>query len=143
MARPRDADRLDLIERLLDELRERGPGVVILVEGDRDVTALHALAVPEPIIKINLGASLLNLCETIAPEYEAFVLLMDWDKKGKELTTRLEELLRSTGAVVDVTFRRRLRAALPYQIHDVESLDGHVTRLRNAVGVKERRPPTR
>ena len=141
MSRNRDADRLDTVERLLDELREREPRVAILVEGDRDVAALRTLMVPDPIVKINIGVSLLNFCENIAREYEAFIILMDWDKKGKELATRLEELLRSTGAKVDVNFRRRLGGALPYQIHDVESLDGHVERLRNAVGVKDRRPP--
>ncbi len=140
MSRSRDADRLELVERLLDELRDREPLVAILVEGDRDVVALRALGVPEPIVKINVGASLLNFCENIVREYEAFIILMDWDKKGKELARRLEELLRSTGAKVDVTYRRRLGAALPYQIHDVESLDGHVERLHNAVGVKDRRP---
>lgn len=141
MTRLHDVDRLDLVERLLDELREREPLVAILVEGDRDVAALRTLGTPEPIVKINIGASLLNFCETIAREYEGFIILTDWDKKGKELATRLEELLRSTGAKVDATYRRRLGAALPYQIHDVESLDGHVERLRNAVGVKQRRPP--
>jgi 5S rRNA maturation endonuclease (ribonuclease M5) len=141
MTRMLDSDRLELLSRLLDELRTREPMMAILVEGDRDVAALQALKVPDPIVKINVGASLLNFCETVAREYGGFIILTDWDRKGRELATRLEALLRSTGARVDVDFRVRMRAALPYQIHDVEALDGHVARLRRAVGVKDRRPP--
>ncbi len=142
MTRSRDQDRLVFMERLLDELRERETDVAIIVEGVRDVASLDALGVPEPIIKINVGLSLLNFCESVAMEYASFIILTDWDRKGKQLAVRLEELLRSTGAEVDVTFRRRLGGALPYQIHDVESINGHVERLRNAVGAMERRPPT-
>ena len=142
MTRSRDQDRLDFIERLLDELREREAGAAIIVEGFRDVASLEALGVPGPIIKINVGLSLLNFCESVAREFVSFIILTDWDRKGKQLAVRLEELLRSTGAQVDGTFRRRLGGALPYQIHDVESISGHVERLRNAVGVNGRRPPT-
>ncbi len=142
MTRSRDQDRLDFIERLLDELREREAGVAIIVEGSRDVASLEALGVPGPIIKINVGLSLLNFCESFAKEFATFIILTDWDRKGKQLAVRLEELLRSTGTQVDGTYRRRLGGSLPYQIHDVESISGHVERLRNAVGVKERRPPS-
>ena len=141
MTRSRDQDRLDNIERLLDELREREADVAIIVEGFRDVASLEGLDVPGPIIKINVGSSLLNFCESVAREYASFIILTDWDRTGKQLAVRLEELLRSTGAEVNVIFRRRLGGSLPYQIHDVESIYGHVERLRKAVGIKERRPP--
>ena len=134
MAKPKVEERLRLIEDILDELRERDPGTAILVEGDRDVTSLTALGVPGPILKINVGSSMLNLCETLAKEHPAFVVLMDWDRKGKQLAARLETLLASTGVQVDMTFWRRLGRVLPYQIHEVESLDSHVERLRAEVG---------
>jgi 5S rRNA maturation endonuclease (ribonuclease M5) len=133
MSPSRDQDRLVAIERVLDELRDRPPEAAIIVEGDRDVSALEALGVPHPIVKLNLGVSLLNLCEDLARKYEAFIILTDWDKKGSQLAKRLEELFRTTGVKVDPTTRRRLGGTLPYQIHDVESLSGHVERLRNAV----------
>ena len=135
MSSSRDRDRLEALERVLDELRERGPGVAIIVEGDRDVISLRALKVPPPIIKLNQGVSLLNLCEDLAREYKAFIVLTDWDRKGGQLARHLERHFRSTGAAVDVDTRRRLKMTLPYQIHDIESLDGHVERLRAAVQV--------
>ena len=98
--------------------------------------ALAALGVPGPVLKINVGASILNFCESIANEHTAFVVLTDWDKKGQQLASRLERLLTSTGAPVDMTFWRRLGRILPYQIHEVESLDSHVARLRAEVGLR-------
>jgi 5S rRNA maturation endonuclease (ribonuclease M5) len=133
MTTTRDRVRLEALERVLDELREREPGVAIIVEGDRDVASLRALGVPPPIIKLNRGVSLLNLCEDLAREHAAFIVLTDWDRKGGQLARHLERHFRSTGASVDVDTRRRLKMTLPYQIHDIESLDGHVMRLRAAV----------
>ncbi|UCC94068.1 MAG: DNA primase [Thermoplasmata archaeon] len=138
MTTSRDRERLESVERVLDELRERDPGVAIIVEGHRDVASLTGLGVPPPIIKLNQGVSLLNLAEDLAREYDAFIVLTDWDRKGGQLASRLEAHFRSTGASVDVDTRRRLKMTLPYQIHDIESLQGHVERLRAAVHVKDR-----
>jgi 5S rRNA maturation endonuclease (ribonuclease M5) len=137
MSTSKDRDRLESLERVLDEMREREPGVAIIVEGDRDVVSLTALGVPPPIIKLNQGVSLLNLCEDLAREYKSFIVLTDWDRKGGQLAKHLERHFRATGAAVDVDIRRRLKMTLPYQIHDIESLDGHVERLRSTVHMDE------
>lgn len=138
MSSQRDRERLESLEKVLDELREREPGVAIIVEGVRDVASLEALGVPPPIIKLNQGVSLLNLCEDLAREYDAFIVMTDWDRKGGQLARHLERHFRSTGARVDVDTRRRLKMTLPYQIHDIESLDGHVKRLRAVVRAEGR-----
>jgi len=140
MSAPRDRDRLEALETILDELRERDPGVAIIVEGDRDVAALTALGVPPPIVKINQGISLLNLCEDLIRTHRSFIILTDWDRKGGQLARHLERHFQASGVNIDVTTRRRLRRALPYQIHDIESLDGHVNRLRAAVRIVAGRP---
>jgi 5S rRNA maturation endonuclease (ribonuclease M5) len=123
----------------LDELRHRGPATAIIVEGDRDVEALEYLEVPGPIVKLNKGVSLLDFCETIAREYPSFILLTDWDPKGKELVTRLEGHLITTGATVDTALRKRLGGLVRFEIQDVEGLDKHIDRLRQAAGVDRRR----
>ena len=140
MSLNRDRERLECVERVLDELREREPGVVIIVEGKRDVRSLEALGVPDPVLKLNRGVSLLNLCEGLAREYRDFVVLTDWDRKGGQLAWHLERNLRNIGARVDMDTRRRLKKCLPYQIHDIESLSGHVERLRSVVQVDGRGP---
>jgi 5S rRNA maturation endonuclease (ribonuclease M5) len=128
---PRERERLEAIERILQELVERDPNCAIIVEGDRDVTALRGLEIPGPLEKLNVGSSLLNFCEDMARRYDSFILLTDWDPKGEELAKRLEQYLVTAGTSVDVTLRRRLGRLLPYRIHEVESLDGHVTRMRS------------
>ena len=140
MSLNRDRERLECVEKVLDELREREPGVAIIVEGARDVASLEGLGVPHPVIKLNLGVSMLNLCEGLAREYGSFIVLTDWDRKGGQLAWHLERNFRAIGTKVDMDLRRRLKMCLPYQIHDIESLLGHVERLRTAVQVDGRGP---
>jgi 5S rRNA maturation endonuclease (ribonuclease M5) len=139
VTRSKPGDRLDAIERILEELGSRGPRTVVLVEGDRDLMALRTLKVPEPMEKINTGVSLLNFCEGLANEFEAFVILTDWDPKGEQLANRLGELLTSTGTRVDLETRKRLGRLVRFEIQDVEALDSHIQRLRVAAGVESRR----
>ncbi|NIP34634.1 MAG: topoisomerase [Thermoplasmata archaeon] len=140
MSLSRDRERLECVEKVLDELREREPEVAIIVEGARDLASLEALGVPPPVLKLNRGQSLLNLCEELARSYGSFVVLTDWDRKGGQLAWHLERNFRGIGAKVDMDTRRRLKRCLPYQIHDIESLHGHVSRLRSVVQLDGRGP---
>lgn len=132
--------RLEAIEEVLEALRERGPDSVILVEGDRDVVALQRLGVPEPIVKLNLGESLLNVCESLARQYPTIVVLTDWDSKGNELASKVKALLEGTVARVDLGPRDRLNRLLRPEVREVEAIDSLVVRLRRAVGTEARRP---
>ena len=129
---PRERERLEAIERVLEELRVRDPRVAIIVEGNRDLVSLKNLKVPEPIVKLNVGSSLLNFCEEAAREYDGLIILTDWDPKGEQLAKRLEQYLGTTGVPVDIELRRRLGRLLPFRLHEVESLASHVERLRRA-----------
>ncbi len=133
--------RLEAIEEVLEALRERGPDAVILVEGDRDVVALQRLGVPDPIVKLNLGESLLNLCETLARRYPTIIVMTDWDSKGNELASKVTSLLEGTVARVDLGPRDRLDRLLRPEVREVEAIDSLVVRLRRAVGTEARRPP--
>jgi dTMP kinase len=138
MSTVRNKERLECVERVLDELRVRENGVAIIVEGDRDVVSLEALGVPPPVLKLNVGVSMLNLCEDLARKYREFIVLTDWDRKGGQLAGHLVRNFRSTGVRVDMDTRRRLKMCLPYQIHDIESLAPFVQRLRAKVQVEDR-----
>jgi len=133
-------ERLDAIEGLLEELRDRGPDVAVLVEGDRDLAALKALEVPGPLVKVNVGESLLNLCERISDRFEGFVLLTDWDATGSELAGKLRTYLESAGCDVDVSVRNRLGALVRHETREVEALPSHISRLRARAGADSRRP---
>ena len=140
MSRRPPAERLEAIEGLLEELRDRGPEVAVLVEGDRDLAALRTLEVPGPLIKVNVGESLLNLCERISGRFDGFVLLTDWDAKGSELAGKLRTYLESAGCDVDVSVRNRLGALVRYETREVEALPSHLSRLRARAGTDQRRP---
>ena len=76
---------LDDLEKLLLELREENKKVPILVEGDKDIEALHRLEIPGKIISVNAGMSLTDFCDWIANRYDSIIILTDWDRRGGQL----------------------------------------------------------
>ena len=139
MTSGRTKRRLEAIEVVLEGLRERDAHTAILVEGDRDVRALGDLGVPGPIVKLNAGESLLNMCESLARRYDAIVLLTDWDTKGEQLAMRLRANLERTAVRVDTLPRERLGRLVRPEVSAVEALAPLVERLRRAVGTEARR----
>ncbi len=139
MTGTRTERRLEAIEVVLEGLRERDARTAILVEGERDVRALEALDVPGPIVKLNAGESLLNMCESLARRYDAIVLLTDWDAKGEELAGKLKANLARAAVRVDALPRERLGRLVRPEVSAVEALASLVLRLRRAVGTEARR----
>ena len=139
MTGSRTERRLERIEEVLEVLRERDARAAILVEGERDVRALELLGVPGPIVKLNAGESLLNMCELLARRYGAIVLLTDWDAKGEELAGRLKANLERSAVRVDTGPRDKLGRLARPEVSAVEELAALVVRLRRAVGTEARR----
>jgi len=139
MTGSRTERRLEGIEAVLEGLRERDARTAILVEGERDVRALDALGVPGPIVKLNAGESLLNMCESLARQYDTVVLLTDWDSKGEELALKLKVNLERAAVRVDTHPRERLGRLARPEVSAVEELSSLVLRLRRAVGTEARR----
>jgi dTMP kinase len=81
-------DRWDAEERLrqlglvLDELAERPPHCVILVEGRRDVGGLNLLGVHGEMIQVQTRDGILHVAEQLALEGKQAIILTDWDRKG-------------------------------------------------------------
>ncbi|MEM2935339.1 MAG: hypothetical protein QXF32_03145 [Candidatus Thermoplasmatota archaeon] len=60
----REEENLWNIERTLEELKEKNRSIPIIVEGEKDVKALHDLDIKGEIITIH--GKLPNLCDEIA-----------------------------------------------------------------------------
>ncbi len=73
---------LEVLEKMLKELREENITVPILVEGDKDTAALRRLGMNGTIVSVNVGMSLISFCDMIARQYTEIILLMDWDRRG-------------------------------------------------------------
>ena len=90
-----DEQKLQELEETLVELREENKTVPIIVEGDKDITALRRLEMIGEIIRFNKGQSVSNFCDTIAQKYQKIILLTDWDWRGGRLGSSIKKHLEN------------------------------------------------
>jgi 5S rRNA maturation endonuclease (ribonuclease M5) len=131
-----DAERLDMLDELLEELAE-APGPII-VEGRRDTKALRSLGVRGEIIELNQGVGIVEFCESVARAHREVILLTDWDAKGGKLFRALADCFKSLDVKADSDFRRKLARLARKGAKDVEGVPGFLLWLveRNGAGLK-------
>jgi 5S rRNA maturation endonuclease (ribonuclease M5) len=121
---------LDALEELITALKDAsGQGAAIVVEGRRDEMALRSLGIEGPVILASRRPAL-DLAEEAAESYSEIILLTDWDSKGDEMASTIEQHLRCTPAHIDLEIRSRLKKLVKKEIKDVESLGVYVERMR-------------
>jgi 5S rRNA maturation endonuclease (ribonuclease M5) len=101
------AQRLDELDRLLDELRQTNRTVPVLVEGPRDEAALRTLGLTGEIRTLHGPDPVIEEADRLARERDAVIVLTDWDRTGGTLARRLRENL-SGRLRADFDVRRRL-----------------------------------
>ena len=124
---------LKLLERLTTELTK---GTPIIVEGRNDVNALHELDLEGDIISAkSSGKSFLDvLCEVERREKREVILLMDFDRQGKEWTNRLARRLEEMRIKPNLLFWKRLLSLVGHDVKDIEGLATYLETLRKKVG---------
>jgi 2,5-diamino-6-(ribosylamino)-4(3H)-pyrimidinone 5'-phosphate reductase len=122
----RFAKLLDTLARLVEENEE----VPVIVEGRRDVESLRALGAGGELIPLHTGGTLVEFCETLGRRTERAILLLDWDREGRELHETVRRSLTLAGVEVDDTFRESLKRWVNAQLKDVESLAPYIERGR-------------
>ena len=90
-----DAEILEEIEELLDELRQENTTIPIIVEGDKDVAALRRLELTGEVIRFNKGQSVSDFCDDIAQKYQKIIVLTDWDWRGGRLGSSIKKQLEN------------------------------------------------
>jgi len=118
--------------QLLDRLAEMSAkGVPIIVEGQKDIEALHALDVKGDIISAKTsGRCFLDVLSEVGKrgKREAIVL-MDFDRRGKEWTKRLTKHLEEMRVKPNLFFWRKLQDLVGRDVKDVEGLATYMTTL--------------
>jgi len=99
---------LENLEKALSELIDENRNIPIVVEGDKDIQALHKLEVNGIIISVNSGVSLTDFCDTLAQDYKDIIILTDWDRKGGYLCHTIMKNLE--GRVKCNTYYRKVFA---------------------------------
>jgi dTMP kinase len=123
-------ERLERLEKLVEELHYRSLDTPIVVEGLRDVAALKKLGVTKNVVPLNKGSSVIAFSEDIAKEFSKAVILTDWDRKGGHLARLLLEALTGTDVKVDTDIRAKIVMLSKKEIRDIESLPSLLSRLR-------------
>jgi 5S rRNA maturation endonuclease (ribonuclease M5) len=133
-----DAERLELLDKLLEDLAEASGSAPIIVEGRRDTKALRALGIDGDIVELNRGLGLVEFCEGLARRHDKVILLTDWDAKGGKLFRSLSDCFKSLGVKVDGEFRSGLARLAKKGAKDVEGVPGFLVWLieRERAGLK-------
>ena len=125
--------RTEKILQLLEKLeKESAKGIPIIVEGKNDVNALQRLNVKGDIILAKTsGKSLLDvLSEIERTEKREVVLLMDFDKRGREWTKRLTQHLERMRIKPNSIFWRELFGLVGRDVKDIEGLATYMETVR-------------
>jgi 5S rRNA maturation endonuclease (ribonuclease M5) len=124
---------LEELEELLTELREENKTVPIIVEGDKDITALRKLEVPGEIIRLNKGRSVTDFCDIIAQKHQNIILLTDWDWRGGRLCLSIKKHLENR---VDCNLKYRKVFAKRCICRTVEGLPSWIDTLKQKINLE-------
>jgi 5S rRNA maturation endonuclease (ribonuclease M5) len=122
-------ERLEKIELIIAKLTEESAkGKPIVVEGKKDAQALQELGINGTIYTVKTGGkSFLEATSEIETlGAREVILLLDFDRRGREGTERLHRELERAKIKVNVRFRRELKALVGHEIQCIESLPAYL-----------------
>ena len=129
--------RLEEIQRLFDNLiTEAARGTPIIVEGLNDKLSLERLEVKGDILSAKTsGKSLLDVLKEIENRgKDEIILLLDFDKRGKEMTSHLAKNLENRRIKVNLIFWKRLLSLVGRDVKDIEGLATYIQTLNRKMG---------
>jgi 5S rRNA maturation endonuclease (ribonuclease M5) len=120
-----DSDTIDQLREYIDRLNEESQnGSVIVVEGKRDVAAL-----------ISVG---FNGNVTVFHHFRGVtILLLDMDRKGKQITSKLVTQLQCKGNNVTLFYKRALAKITNGKVRHVEDLVTYAPHLSGITGSRK------
>ena len=122
-----------LLERLAAEATRN---TLIVVEGQNDIEALKELAIQGNIVSVKTaGKSFLDILTEIEERNTSkIILLLDFDRRGREWAKRLKQRLEEKRIKVDSNYWNKLRALVGHNIKDVEGLPTYLKTLKKRIG---------
>jgi 5S rRNA maturation endonuclease (ribonuclease M5) len=123
---------LQALERLA---QESAKGIPIVVEGKKDVKALRGLAIKGKIIKAKTGGkSMLDVISKVEEcRVQEVILLLDFDRRGREWTRNLKQYLEKMQIKANVVFWKKLRGIVGREVKDIESLASYMETLKRKI----------
>lgn len=121
---------LQILECLAEESAQ---GIPIIVEGKKDIETLKMLDVEGTIIAAKTGGKtfLDTIFEIEKTRKKEVILLLDFDRRGKELTKRLKQHLEKTEIKANLTFWLNLSSIVGKEVKDIEGLASYMETLKS------------
>lgn len=124
------------IQQIIAKLAEESAkGKPIIVEGKKDAQALQLLGVNGTIVTVKTGGkSFLEANEEIEKlGANEVILLLDFDRRGKEGTTRLKQHLERAKIKSNTKLWHELQALVGREIQCIESLTAYLSTLQEKI----------
>jgi 5S rRNA maturation endonuclease (ribonuclease M5) len=124
---------------MLDALiQESAQGVPVIVEGKNDAKTLRGFGLEGNIICAKTGGrSLLQVISTIEQiEPAEVILLLDFDRRGKQSTNRIKHGLERTRTKVRLDYWLALLRLAGKDVQCIEGLESYLGNLRAKVGTQ-------
>lgn len=120
-------DNRELLVKQIKETRELNLEIPIIVEGRLDVVALKKIGFSGEIIHLPKNKTIINFSYSLT-KYREVILLMDWDRKGKRLTSILEKYLITEGIRVNLKLWKLLNT-INSETSNVEGLPAFMEKI--------------
>jgi len=121
-----------IITKLIEESKK---GTPIAVEGKKDAQTLQTLGVEGPVFMVKTGGK--SFLDAVAEIEQSgarkVVLLLDFDRRGREGTSRLTGELERLRIKSNIRFWRDLKALTGKDIQCIESLPSYLETLKNKI----------
>ena len=123
---------LHVLECLIEESAK---GTPIIVEGKNDIEALRILGVEGKIMSAKTGGkSILDVISEVEKcAAKEVIMLLDFDRRGKEWTKRLKQSLEKAETKINLTFWNRLLELVGTEVKDVEGLATYMETLKRKI----------
>jgi 2,5-diamino-6-(ribosylamino)-4(3H)-pyrimidinone 5'-phosphate reductase len=127
-------------EKILNALEllsiESSKGTLIVVEGKNDVETLKHLGIQGRILQAKTGGkSMVDLfCQLEESGATEVILLLDFDRRGREWTAALMEHLERANIKPNLTFWRQLAKYAGKELKDVEGIESYLQTLKEKIG---------
>lgn len=125
-------ERLEKIRQFIVKLAEEAAkGKLVVVEGKKDAQALTELGITGTVLTLKTGGkSFFDAIQQIEELHIAeVVLLLDYDRRGKECTKRLQQELERLKIKANVRFWIELHALAGHEVQCIESLPAYLVTL--------------
>ncbi len=123
----------DKIQQLLERLiEESARGTPIIVEGKKDVETLRALDIQGTIVSAKTGGKsrLDVISEVEITRPREVILLLDFDRRGKEWSKILKQHLERARIRPNLKFWNELQGLVGKEVKDIEGLTSYIETLK-------------